>query len=839
MQNSSYRPEQLSIPIEGMTCAACVVHVENALRDIEGIESASVNLSSQKALINFEYPVSPSTLQKALIDSGYQLGMETTTMVVAGMTCGACVTHVEAALLNVPGVTSASVNLATETASVRFIPGLVDIAHLTESVAESGYQLIPTTNSSDSEEQRLSKRKELKEIRTRLIYALIGALLLFSLSFDLFPWAGYLKDIFGYQYIVWAIATPIQFWTGWSFYSSGIRALRSGVPNMYTLIALGTSVAYIYSSLIVIIGAIDSNLLVITGKHQTLYFHTSAIIIALVLLGRYMEARSLSQTSEAIRGLIHLQPRLANLERDSTEVSVLIGEVQTEDIVIIRPGETIPVDGVVLEGFSAVNEAMITGESIPVDKTVGQEVYAGTTNHNGSFKFRASRVGSNTVLSSIIRLVEQAQGSKAPIQRLADKVSAYFVPTIGVLGLISFGLWLVLGPPPAITIATTVLVSVLIIACPCALGLATPTAIIVGIGNGARKGILIHSAEALETLHKTDIVLMDKTGTLTYGKPSLTDILLSPDIPYQRNDILTIAATAERLSEHPIGKAIVEFAITEGIQPSAPTNFKALPGTGIMSEINGTIVHIGNEELMRSLDISVDELALSAQTLSLEGKTSMYISIDQDCMGVLGVSDTVRATSKSAVTNMKNSGLTVIMLTGDNLTTAGAVANQAGIDLIHASMLPAGKVKIIQDLQSQGNIVTMIGDGINDAAALTQADVGISMGSGSDIAISSSDITLARNDLTSASEAFQLSHSTIRTIKQNLFWAFFYNVTLIPIAAGAMYPIFQTYGSVPIYLAFMFGEFGFLNPAVAACAMAFSSVTVIGNSLRLKKTSAS
>ena len=838
MQNSSYGPEQLSIPIEGMTCAACVVHVENALRAIDGVESASVNLSSQKALINFESPVSPDMLQKALIDSGYRLGIETTTMVVVGMTCGACVTHVEAALLNVPGVTSASVNLATETASVRFIPGLLDIAHLTASVTESGYRLIPTINNSDSEEQRLSKSKQLKEIRTRLIYALTGALLLFSLSFDLFPWAGYLKDIFGYQYMVWAIATPIQFWTGWSFYSSGIRALRSGVPNMYTLIALGTSVAYIYSSLIVVIGTIDSNLLEITGKNQTLYFHTSAIIIALVLLGRYMEARSLSQTSEAIRGLIHLQPRIANLERDSAEVSVLIGEVQTEDTVIIRPGETIPVDGIVLEGFSAVNEAMITGESIPVDKTVGQEVYAGTTNHNGFFKFRVSRIGSNTVLSSIIRLVEQAQGSKAPIQRLADKVSAYFVPTIGVLGLISFGLWLVLGPPPAITIATTVLVSVLIIACPCALGLATPTAIIVGIGNGARKGILVHSAEALETLHKTDIVLMDKTGTLTYGKPSLTDIVLMPGIAYQRDDILAISATAERLSEHPIGKAVVELAITEGIELSNPTNFKALPGTGIISEINGNIVHIGNEDLMRSLDINIDELASSALTLALEGKTAMYMSIDQACVGVLGVSDTVRTTSKSAVVNMKNSGLSVVMLTGDNLTTAEAIANQVDIELIHASMSPDGKVKIIQDLQSQGNIVTMIGDGINDAAALTQADVGISMGSGSDIAISSSDITLARNDLTSATEALQLSHSTIRTIKQNLFWAFFYNVTLIPIAAGAMYPIFQAYGSVPIYLAFLFGEFGFLNPAMAACAMAFSSVTVVGNSLRLKKASA-
>ena len=445
MQNLSCTPKQLSIPIEGMTCAACVVHVENALRNIDGVKSASVNLGSHKALINLEHPVLPDTLQKALIESGYGLAMETTTVVISGMTCSACVTHVETALLKTPGVTSASVNLATETASVEFIPGFLDITQLTASVSESGYHLIEIINNSDSEEERLSRRKQLKEIRTRLIYAIIGAVLLFSVSFDLFPWTGYMKNISGYQYVIWAIATPIQFWTGLSFYSSGIRSLLAGVPNMYTLIALGTSVAYIYSSLIVILGKVDSSLLETAGENQTLFFHTSATIIALVLLGRYMEARSLSQTSEAIRGLIQLQPRIANIEKNRTEVSVPIREVQTEDIVIIKPGETIPVDGLVLEGFSAVNEAMITGESIPVEKTVGQEVYAGTINYNGYFKFRVIRVGSNTVLSTIIRLVEQAQGSKAPIQRLADKVSAYFVPAIGILGLISFGLWLVLA----------------------------------------------------------------------------------------------------------------------------------------------------------------------------------------------------------------------------------------------------------------------------------------------------------------------------------------------------------------------------------------------------------
>ena len=394
------------------------------------------------------------------------------------------------------------------------------------------------------------------------------------------------------------------------------------------------------------------------------------------------------------------------------------------------------------------------------------------------------------------------------------------------------------GPPPTITIATTVLVSVLIIACPCALGLATPTAIIVGIGNGARKGILVHSAEALEMLHKTNVILIDKTGTLTLGKPSVTDIVLAPDVPYQRNDILGIAAAAEKLSEHPIGESVVEFAIAQGIEVGNPTDFEALPGTGIRSEVNGNVVHIGNENLMRSLDLNIRELAFPASTLALEGKTPMYMAIDEGIVGLLGVSDTVRTTSKSVVTSMKNSGLQVMMLTGDNAATAKAIANQVGIEIIHASMLPDDKVKIIQDLQSQDNIVTMIGDGINDAAALTQADVGISMGSGSDIAISSSDITLAKNDLASAIEALQLSHATIRTIKQNLFWAFFYNVTLIPIAAGAVYPIFQAYGSVPVYLSFLFGEFGFLNPAIAACAMAFSSVTVVGNSLRLKKKSA-
>ena len=568
------------------------------------------------------------------------------------------------------------------------------------------------------------------------------------------------------------------------------------------------------------------------------YFDTAAIIIALILLGRYLEARARGQTSEAIRRLIGLRPNTAAVVRNGEELVVPVGTVVPGDVIVVRPGEKLPVDGQVTEGYSAVDESMLTGESMPVDKKPGQPVYGATLNTTGSFRFQATKVGRDTALAQIIRLVEEAQGSKAPIQRLADQVAAYFVPAVISFALASFLFWMLLGPAPALTFATLVFVAVLIIACPCALGLATPTAIIVGTGKGAQLGVLVRSAEALEIAHKVDTVVLDKTGTLTTGKPVVTDLVVNPGSTndgFDESELLRLAASAELGSEHPLGQAVVREAQARSLNLESADRFLAVPGQGIEASVNGYTLLVGNETLLRSRDVHLDGLKERAEELAGQGKTAMFLVLNGTPMGIVAVADTLRDSSREGVAELRRLGLEVIMLTGDAVKTAEAIAGQLGIDSVEAEVLPQDKAMVVRRLQAQGKRVAMVGDGINDAPALVQADVGMAMGSGTDVAIESADITLMRGGVGTVATAVMLSRGTIRTIKQNLFWAFFYNILLIPVAAGVLYPVFQGLGGVPGGIEFFFGEQGFLNPMLAALAMAFSSITVVTNSLRLRR----
>jgi len=604
---------------------------------------------------------------------------------------------------------------------------------------------------------------------------------------------------------------------------------------MHTLIALGTTVAYGYSAAVVLLDAFSPEVLADNGIEAKVYFDTAAIIVALILLGRFLEAGARGRTSEAIRRLIGLRPTSARVVRDGNEIDIPVDQVVIGDTVLVRPGEKIPVDGLVTDGYSAVDESMLTGESMPVEKVPGEQVFGATINSNGALYFEATQVGGETVLAQIISLVEEAQGSKAPIQRLADQVASYFVPAVIIASLAAFAFWMLLGPAPVLTFSTLVLVSVLIIACPCALGLATPTAIIVGTGKGAEHGVLIKQAVALEIAHKVDTVVLDKTGTLTTGKPVVTDLIASDGSRSSEQDLLFLAASAERGSEHPLGEAIVMEAQARGLRLESVTAFEAIPGRGISAQVNGRAVKFGNLALMEDSGVPVNGLAEQASALAAQGKTPMFLATDGQAVGLIAVADTVKPEAFEGLARLRRMGLEVVMLTGDNVWTAHAIAGQLGVELVEAEVLPQDKAAVIKRLQAEGRVVAMVGDGINDAPALVQADVGLAMGSGTDVAMESADITLVRSDVNGVATALDLSRQTIRTIKQNLFWAFFYNVMLIPVAAGVLYPVFQGVGGVPGGLEFSFGEQGFLNPALAALAMAFSSVTVVANSLRLRR----
>ncbi|MDA1127702.1 MAG: heavy metal translocating P-type ATPase [Chloroflexi bacterium] len=830
--------KKLSLPVEGMTCAACVGNVEGALKGVPGVLAASVNLGTEKASVEFApSEVTVQQIQEAVAGAGYKIGTQTASLNIGGMTCATCVGHVENALRKVPGVAQANVNLGVERASVQFVAGMVELSDLQAAVEGAGYRVESFNDSADQEREleRLSKVKEIRELRNRLVLAGGGAILLFLGTFDAFPWVSKFIGQGYYPFLLWALATPVQFWAGSIFYTSGLSTLRHGTSNMHTLIAMGTTVAYGYSVAVVLLDAFSPGVLADNGIEAKVYFDTAAIIVALILLGRFLEAGAKGRTSEAIRRLIGLKPTSARVVRDGEEVDIPVEQVVPGDIVLVRPGEKIPVDGLVTEGYSAVDESMLTGESMPVEKGPGDKVFGATINSNGAMYFEAMQVGSETVLAQIIHLVEEAQGSKAPIQRLADRVASYFVPAVILVALAAFLFWMLLGPAPALTFSTLVLVSVLIIACPCALGLATPTAIIVGTGKGAEHGVLVKQAQALEIAHKVDTVVFDKTGTLTTGKPVVTDLVISAGNNSSEQELLFLAASAERGSEHPLGEAIVDEARNRGFELAAATGFQAIPGRGISAEVNGHTVRFGNQALMEDAGVKLDGLVEEASALAAQGKTPMYLSYRDTAMGLIAVADTVKPEAHEGLVRLRNMGLEVVMLTGDNAQTAHAIAAQLGVYHVEAEVLPQDKAAVIKRLQSEGKVVAMVGDGINDAPALAQADVGLAMGSGTDVAMESADITLMRSDINGVATALSLSRQTIRTIKQNLFWAFFYNVMLIPVAAGVMYPVFQGLGGVPGSLDFFFGEQGFLNPALAALAMAFSSVTVVTNSLRLRR----
>ena len=813
---------QITLPITGMTCAACVSHVSEALEDVRGVESATVNLATEKAALDLRSEeVELSDLTQAVVNAGYGIATSRVTLAIDGMTCAACVVHVENALKGANGVTSAAVNLATERAAVEYVPGIAGISDLRGAVEDAGYSVASVLSDPNDD---VATSKDLRALRNRMAFSLVVAALIMALmtipnAANLFP--------FRMDFALLALATLVQFWAGRGFYTSAWSAARHLTSNMNTLIAVGTSAAYSYSLGVTVFGGTTF----FEGRATDTYFDTSTAIIALVLLGKFLEARAKSRASNAIRALMDLQPKTARVIRNERESDIPIDDIEVGDLVVVRPGEKTPVDGVLESGASTIDESMLTGESVPVDKAPGSAVYGATLNGRGSFSYRATKVGRDTMLSNIVRLVEEAQGSKAPIQRAADLVSAYFVPAvIGVAALV-FAVWLVFGPEPSYVIAILSAVAVLIIACPCAMGLATPAAIMVGVGKGAEYGVLIRGAAALETAHKVDVVVLDKTGTLTKAKPEVTDIYA---IEGDEDNLLVAAASAERWSEHPLGAAIVESASQRGLTTIEVTEFEAAPGAGVKARVNGNVLAIGNLRMMRQEGAQLNGLESRADRFAEQGKTPMFVASDGQARGVLAVADSLKPESEGVVAALKNQGVEVVMLTGDNDRVARAIGKRLGIQRVVSEVLPADKAGEIRTLQSEGKRVAMVGDGVNDAPALAQADVGIAIGAGTDVAVEAADITLVGDDLRGASTVISLSRATMRVIRQNLFWAFAYNVALIPIAAGALYPLFAS-GGTPDALRPILGEHGFLNPVLAAAAMAISSVSVIANSLRLKR----
>jgi len=783
---------------------------------------AAVNLATEKATVTFDPAVlDQSGIIAAVHDIGYTVPREKQTLYIGDMSCASCVARVEKALTATPGVTSVVVNFATETATVEYLPGSVTQAALRAAVEGAGYILREPevgSVSSAGDQAAEARRRELLVMRRKMIVSLgVGALLMLL---------GFFPPSFLSQEQLWlvmfALATPVQLWAGRQFYRGAWASARHRTTDMNTLIAVGTSVAYLYSAAVTFLPGFFERIAG-SGFEAAVYYETAVIIIGLILLGRFLEARAKGQTSDAMKKLMGLQAKTARVVRGDAELDIPVESVREGDVVIVRPGEKVPVDGVVLEGRSAVDEAMLTGESIPVEKGPADEVIGATLNKTGSFRFRATRVGADTALAQIIRLVEQAQGSKAPIQRTADYIASIFVPAVFVIATFTFFIWLLFGPAPAFTLAMLAAVSVLIIACPCALGLATPTAIMVGTGKGAENGILIRSGEALERAYKLDAIVLDKTGTLTVGRPVVTDIVMAVGADGSEvmtgGRLLALAASAERGSEHPLGEAVVGRANDLGLTLGKPDEFIAIPGHGIEVTLGGSRVLLGNSRLMEERACDLGNLSDAAERLAAEGKTPMFVAVDGAPAGVIAVADTPKPDAVEAVARLKALGLQVAMITGDNRRTAEAVARQLGIDQVLAEVLPDRKAEEVRRLQGEGRVVAMVGDGINDAPALAQADIGIAIGTGTDVAMEASDITLIRGDLLPIVTAVSLSKATMRTIRQNLFWAFGYNVALIPVAAGILYPLFGV----------------LLSPMLAAGAMALSSVSVVSNSLRLRR----
>jgi Cu+-exporting ATPase len=727
-------------------------------------------------------------------------------LAVTGMSCAGCAANVEKALKGLEGVRKANVNLATAKATVLIDRGVVSRADLVRAIRDAGYGVAVSAEAAGAGADR-----EYRSLRAAVVWGAVLALIIFLGSMrHWFPWMpAFLQSFF----VLWALATPVQFYLGLRFYRGAWTALKHGTANMNTLVAVGTSAAYLFSVAATVLPGFFRG----AGLEPQVYFDTSAVIIVLVLFGRMLEARAKGKTSDAIRRLMGLRPRTAHVIEGESEREVPLEEVRAGNILIVRPGEKIPVDGVILDGRTSVDESMITGESLPVDKGPGEDVVGATLNKWGSFRFRAVRVGEDTALARIIRMVEEAQGSKAPIQRLADVIAARFVPAVMAIAVLTFAVWALFGPAPRLVFALLNFVAVLIIACPCAMGLATPTAIMVGTGRGAEHGILIRSGESLETVQRVDTFVFDKTGTLTNGRPETTDVL--PVADTGRGALLSLAASVENGSEHPLGQAVVRRARAEGAVVGSAKDFRALEGMGVEGVVEGKRVLVGSLRLADAEGIDVSPLAEGAARLAGEGKTVAFVAVDRRPAGLLALADTLKTGAREAVDKLRRSGRQVIMLTGDNILTARALAAEAGIEDVRAEVLPGDKAEVIRRLQAEGRRVAMVGDGINDAPALAQADVGLALGTGTDVAMASADITLISGDLGTVVSAVELSRRTIRTIRQNLFWAFVYNVVGIPLAAGVLYPFFGI----------------LLDPMIASAAMALSSVSVVSNSLRLRR----
>jgi len=803
-----------------MTCAACVRRVEEGLQAAPGVLSASVNFATEKASVEYDPSLTgPDALIETVRDIGYEAFAEadadtgTQTVSVGGMTCAACVRRVENALAAVPGVLSASVNLATGRATVTHDAAWAGMEALSQAIVDAGYEYLGELTDAANDPMAAARAKDLREMKRKLIVG--AALSVFIFLGSMQHWFAFLQAIprSGMMTAMFVLTAPAVFWVGSRFFVGAFKAARQKTSDMNTLVSLGAFSAYAYSSAATFFPSFFSR----AGLEPHVYYDGAAIIITMILLGRYLEARAKGKTSAAISKLLGLKPKIAHRLDGETETDVPVEAVTAGDVLRVRPGEQIPVDGIVLEGQSSVDESMLTGESLPVSKEPSDKVFAATINASGSFTLQATGVGAATMLAQIIRLVEEAQGSKAPIQRLADRVASVFVPVVITIALATLMIWYVVPAEPSFSRALINFVSVLVIACPCALGLATPTAIMVGTGLGAQSGILIKGGEALEKIQGLTTVVFDKTGTLTEGRPAVTDILSAEG--HDPRDVLVLASSLEQVSEHPLARAIVEHARTGRIAPERLEKFTALSGLGASGLVAGRACLIGNLALMREHAIDAEVFEQEADRLAREGKTVVYVASEQKLVGLLALADVLRPSARRAVDDLRRRGLQVAMVTGDNARTAGSIASMLDVDRVLADVLPGHKAREIETLKREGHSVAMVGDGINDAPALAAADVGIAIGAGTDVAIEAADITLIRDDLRTVPQAIDLSRATMRVIKQNLFWAFIYNVIGIPIAAGALYPAFGV----------------LLNPEYAAAAMAASSVSVVGNSLRLKR----
>ncbi|MFN3347366.1 heavy metal translocating P-type ATPase [Pseudorhodoplanes sp.] len=807
-----------SIRVNGMTCASCVGRVEKALKSLPGVASASVNLATERVDVGFKSDPDPAAVARAIQNVGYSVAEETTELSIEGMTCASCVGRVEAVLAGVPGVLSATVNLATEKSLIRHFAGAISADDLVAAVRSAGYQarLVAADISGQAEDRR---EAELRSLRRVFLIATGLTLPVFMLEMGshLIPgvhdWV--MTNIGHYEswYLQFVLTTLVLFGPGLRFFLKGIPALLRGTPDMNSLVALGTSAAWGYS----VVATFAAGLL--PEGMRNVYYEAAAVIVTLILFGRFLEARAKGRTSEAIKRLMSLHAKTASVVRNGTTIELPVAEVQCDDIILVRPGERVPVDGQVAEGSSYVDESMITGEPLPVQKIVGAEVVGGTINKTGAFTFRATKVGADMVLAQIIRMVEKAQGSKLPLQELADRVTAVFVPIVMGLAAMTFAIWLLLGPEPALTYALLNAVSVLIIACPCAMGLATPTSIMVGTGRAAEMGVLFRNGDTLQTLRSVKVIALDKTGTLTKGRPELTDFVTAQG--FSEDEILRLVAAAESRSEHPIGESIVEEALKRNLTLDQVEAFEAVPGLGLTATVHGRTVEVGSDHYLRMLGYDMLEFVQSAKRLAVQGKTPLYAAVDGRLAAMLAVSDPIKPSTPEAIEALHRLNLKVAMITGDNSETARAIGNQLGIDEIVAEVLPDGKVEAVQRLGAQFGSIAFVGDGINDAPALAAADVGLAIGTGTDVAIEAADVVLMSGDLRGVPNAIAVSQATIRNIKQNLFWAFAYNAVLIPVAIGALYP---AYGIL-------------LSPIFAAAAMALSSVFVLANALRLKRPS--